>query len=165
MTGVYTVSAVWEPIAAGTIIDRKRWPAHVTLASNFVVEVPDEDVVLAVGAADIAGEPLAVEFDGEDLFGPNRDVPVVRIASDQVTAVHTRLADELQRLGGFSAQVAAHWRDGYVPHVTLGAGVPAYLPSELRAVILSRLERANATVVAAWDLPSPRPPPNDLSTD
>ncbi len=162
---MYTVSAVWESIAVGTIIDRKRWPAHVTLASNFVVEVSDEDVVRAVGAANPASQPMVVEFGGEDLFGPHRDIPVVLITSDRVSAVHARLADGLQPLGGFAAQVASHWRDGYVSHVTLGAEVPAHLPSELRAVIVSRLEGANATVVAAWELPSPDPNLRDLSTD
>lgn len=165
MRGRYTVSAVWEPIATGTIIDRRVWPAHVTLASTFVVEVPGEEVVRAVSAADVASAPLVVEFGGVDLFGPDRDIPVQLVVSEQAVRVHGRLADEVEHLGGFCAEVGAHWRDGYRPHMTLGPGVSTELPPALRGVIVSRLEGRHATVVAAWDLPSPNLPFDDLSTD
>ncbi len=163
--GVYTVSAVWEPIPVGTVIDRMTWPAHVTLASNFVVEVPGDDVVLAVSAADVAGQSIVVTFGGLEMFGPNRDIPVQLVMSEQAVRVHGRLADELEHVSGFSAELGAHWRDGYRPHVTLRPGVSTQLAPALRGVIVSRLEGRYATVVAAWVLPSPGPHLGDLSTD
>jgi hypothetical protein len=162
---MYTVSTVWEPIAAGTIIDRRVWPAHVTLASNFVVEAPGEDVVLAVSTADVASAPLVVEFGGVDLFGPDRDIPVQLVVSELAVRVHGRLAEELEHVRGFCAEVESHWRDGYRPHVTVGPGVSTELAPALRGVILSRLEGCYAIVAAAWVLPSPELPFDDLSTD
>jgi 2'-5' RNA ligase len=121
----YAVVALFNPMEIGTTISRQEWPAHVTLASNFTALAPIDQISGVVAEAAASAEPLNVRFDVQALFGPNHDVPVRLVDSEQAVSVHSRLADQLEALPGFAAEEPAHWRDGYRPHLTLGPTVTA----------------------------------------
>jgi 2'-5' RNA ligase len=121
----YAVVALFDPLDIGTIISRQGWPAHVTLASNFTAAATADQVTGVVADAASAVEPLTVRFGEHALFGPNHDVPVRLVDSEQAVSVHSRLADQLESLPDFIAEEPAYWRDGYRPHLTLGPSVTA----------------------------------------
>lgn len=121
----YAVVALFNPLDIGTSISRQAWPAHVTLASNFTASAPAEQITGVVAEAAPAAEPLSVRFGEHALFGPNQDVRVRLVDSEQAVSVHSRLADQLESLPGFAAEEPAYWRDGYRPHLTLGPSVSA----------------------------------------
>lgn len=121
----WAVVALFTPLDVGTVIDRRAWPAHVTLASNFTASAPTDEIVAVVADAVPAAEPVGVRFGDLALFGPNRDVQVRLVDSVQAVSVHSRLADHLESLPGFTAEEPAFWRDGYRPHLTLGPSVSA----------------------------------------
>lgn len=151
----FVVVALMEPLDVGTIISRQTWPPHVTLASNFDVEATANDLALAVRRAGALDEPIVVEFVGSELFGPNRDIPVRLVQSDQISALHYRLADQLEPVAGFVAEEPAFWRDGYRPHLTLTPVISIEDGDSriLRCVAVARLLKDDATVVAAFRLP------------
>ena len=151
----FVVVALLEPLGVGTTISRKTWPPHVTLASNFDVEVTAYDLALAVRRAGALDEPIVVQFVGSELFGPNRDVPVRLVQSEQVSALHHRLADQFEPMAGFVAEEPAYWRDGYRPHLTLTPVISIEDGGSriLRCVAVARLLEDDATVVAAFRLP------------
>ena len=120
----YAVVALFKPLDIGTI-SRQAWPAHVTLASNFTAAVVADEIAAVVADAAPAAEPLRVRFREHSLFGPNHDVRVRLVDSEQAVSVHSRLADHLESLPGFAADEPAYWRDGYRPHLTLGPSVTA----------------------------------------
>ncbi len=121
----YAVAALFDPLDVGTTLSRQAWPAHVTLASNFTAAAPADQVVGVVADAAPIAEPLSVRIGEVALFGPNHDVPVRLVDSEQAVSVHNLLADHLGSLDGFTAEEPAYWREGYRPHLTLGPSVIA----------------------------------------
>lgn len=96
----YVVVALFTPVEVGTTFSRSNWPAHVTLASNFLTDATVGELERAVGRADASSEPLVVRFTQLARFRPNRDVPVRLVQSDRISALHNRLADGLALLLG-----------------------------------------------------------------
>lgn len=121
----YAVVALFNPLDIGTTISRRAWPAHVTLASNFTTAVTPDRIFELVAEAAQAVEPLSVRFGEQALFGPNHDVRVRLVDSEQLISAHRRLADLLESLPDFAAEEPAYWRDGYRPHLTLAPSVTA----------------------------------------
>jgi hypothetical protein len=148
------VVALLDSPRVGAAFSRRQWPAHVTLASNFVVTEPVEAVVRAVRRVCEAEAPLSLTFAGEALFGPLRDIPVQLVESDRVIAMHDLLADALEGMPGFAAESPAFWRDGYRPHMT---HVPDSLFREgdtvrVPHVAVAELTGSTATIIAGISL-------------
>ncbi|MFC4242384.1 2'-5' RNA ligase family protein [Gryllotalpicola reticulitermitis] len=158
-TGRFVVVGLFAPLRAGDSISRKAWPAHVTLASNFRVTASVSDVVAAMLTACADSGPLDLHFAGTAMFGPDHDVPVRLVESDAVRALHHRLADRLEPMGGFVRDEPAYWRAGYRPHLTLGPGVlrRGHRDRRLTSVALAELDGSTATVAATVDLPAGAP--------
>lgn len=147
----YVVVGLFDVIDVGATFSRRHWPAHVTLVSNFVTAASVDDIAGAVRRAGALDAPLRIEFEGVDLFGPNRDIPVRLVVPGRVAEVHRRLVDRLESLGNVVADEPAYWRAGYRPHLTLSGGIEAD-HGERRVVTdiaIARLEADAATVVAA----------------
>lgn len=144
------VVALPEPLAVGRLISRRAWPAHVTLASNFVVGVPRDAVLGIVGDVCAHEPPLMLRFGAAALFGPGKDVAVQLVESAQILALHERLADTLESLEGFAADAPAYWREGYRPHMTHVPDVstPAGERARLRFVAVAVMTGSSATVVS-----------------
>jgi 2'-5' RNA ligase len=147
------VVALFEPLSVGATFSRRQWPAHVTLASNFVVSEPVEAVVRVVRSICDAEAPLSLTFAGEAVFGP-RNVHVQLVDSDQIVTMHDRLADAFEGMPGFAAESPAFWRAGYRPHMThvpdlvLREGDTVRLPH----VAVADLIESTATIIATSSL-------------
>lgn len=156
----YCVVALFDALDIGHRFERSEWPAHVTLASNFVVSAAVDQIIAAVRDAMGVDRVLAMHLGECALFGPRADVPVRLVTSAQVDRVHRGLADRLDRLDGFAADEPTHWRAGYRPHLTLGPTVDAF-EGEVRTathVAIAKLTSATAEIVARLDLrPSQEP--------
>jgi 2'-5' RNA ligase len=158
----FCVVALFGPIDVGERFQRREWPAHVTLASNFVTADTAERVIEAVKEANVVDQPLTFRFGRLAQFGPHRDITVRLAESVHSRGVHHALALRLGGLRGFAEEHPAHWRDGYHPHLTLRAkaGVNAS-EGEIRAashVAVARLWKSEAEVVASFKLPAPDRP-------
>jgi 2'-5' RNA ligase len=151
--GRYVVVALFDPLPAGATMQRSQWPAHVTLAPDFVTSASRADVADAVAGAIAPLEPIPVRFMGEALFGPDEDLRVrLLVRTAQISGLHRRLADALAGLPGFAADEPAHWGSRHRPHLTLGAAVPPELAEPLTAscVAVARLTRNRARIVATF---------------
>jgi 2'-5' RNA ligase len=150
---LWVVVALLERMPAGASFSRREWPAHVTLASNFVVVEPADEIARAVASAIRGVWPLRVRFGGQAMFGARHDVPVQLVESPEVVALHDRLADLLETFQGFAARDPRHWRRGYRPHMTHvpTLSVEAGDVRELRCIALAELVGSTATVAAAFD--------------
>lgn len=158
----FCVVALFEPIDVGERFQRREWPAHVTLASNFVTVDMAERVVEAVKEANVVDHPLTFRFGRLAQFGRSRDVSVRLAESVHTDAVHRALALRLGGLRGFAEDDPTHWRDGYHPHLTLRAeaGVDAS-EGDVRApshVVVARLAESEAEIVASFELTQPDRP-------
>jgi len=152
----FTVSALFSALPVGTSFLRKNWPAHVTLAGNFSVDAPVDEIALAVRRAGVLTEPVDIRFNGTEWFGPDHDRQVQLVLPERVSTVHERLADELEQLPGFIADEPDFWREGYRPHLTLGSAITpeAGEVKETVQISVARLSRNSATIEVAFSLPA-----------
>lgn len=114
----WCVVAMLGPIRVGSRHARADWPAHVTLAGNHRVDDPSALPALVDDALRDVGV-LAPRLGRMEWFGPDRDVPVLLVASASIELAHERLAKRLDAVPGFGAEEPRHWRTGYRPHLTL----------------------------------------------
>jgi 2'-5' RNA ligase len=148
------VVALFDTIDVGSTFRRTSWPAHVTLAPNFVVDAPFAELEDAVRGASVMTEPLTLEFGGRSLFGPRHDIPVQLVTSDHAVELHRRLADSLGSLRGFQPDVPEYWRHGHRPHLTLSARTAAVEGEqrEVRLLAVVELRQREATIEAVIEL-------------
>jgi hypothetical protein len=151
----HVVVALFAPITVGTSFKRSGWPAHVTLASNFLANATADELNRIVGRADVSSKPLSVQFTQLAQFGPNGDVPVRLVQSDGVLTLHNRLADDLALLPGFAAEEPAFWRDGYRPHLTLGDAITSGEGERwnVECIATAQLDGTDAEIVGSFQLP------------
>ncbi|MGX5680535.1 2'-5' RNA ligase family protein [Schumannella luteola] len=145
----YTVAAFPEPLAVGSVVERQRWPAHITLAGNFFAAVTESRVVARVLSALGSIDTIEVVLGECVLFGASRDIPVLRADSAELRALHERLAGELSQLDGFTEDEPQFWCDAFVPHLTLGSTVSARPGEAVRiaSVAVSRIVGGEAVVI------------------
>lgn len=157
----YCVVALFDSLNSGHRFERREWPAHVTLAANFVASTSADEVVAAGLGGPAMEHAVSVRLGEPAPFGHEGEIPVLLVDSPQVEHVHRELVDRLERLEGFAPDEPAFWRDGYRPHVTLGPRVRA-AEGDIRTVTqiaVARLTQATAEIIAGLDLtPPPRPP-------
>jgi len=121
---LFAVIATPSPVPP--IVDRARWPVHVTVAGIFgvgapgVAAIPDllESVLHGMASFDVELGPL-------DRFGAGGDVPVLLAPHPLLDEIHESLAAGLGHIPGFSPVEPDYWGDGYRPHATLGPAVSA----------------------------------------
>jgi 2'-5' RNA ligase len=107
-----------------TSVNRDAWPVHVTIASNFVVDVSEATAVsslLESCALDLTA--FAVRLGPTAFFGVNADLPVLLAPHQSFDRLHTALGTGLSRLSGFVATEPDYWFEGYRPHASLGSAV------------------------------------------
>lgn len=120
-----TIMGTPRPVPA--LVDRVRWPIHVTMAANFHVEDATAQQIPALLEA-IANETSAFEvrLGPTDRFGTNADIPVLLARHTTLDLLHASLATSLMKLPDFTAAEPQHWLEGYRPHATLGSAVRAH---------------------------------------
>jgi hypothetical protein len=153
---LFVVVALADSVEVGSSFQRTTWPAHVTLASNFLVNETDDRVASAVSEACADCGPLSVRFGTRALFGRDRDVDVQIVESAQILALHERLSDLLEAMRGFAATEPDYWRDGYRPHMTHVPGL-SIRPGDvtpLSFIAVAKMTQSHATITSALALPS-----------
>lgn len=112
------------PVRVAAVVERTRWPLHVTIAGNFRV---DEAHTIEVSALldSIATEVAVFEvtLGPRDRFGPERDIPVLLASHPTFHRLHQSLAAGLRDMPEFAAAEPSFWEGGYRPHATLGPAV------------------------------------------
>jgi hypothetical protein len=152
---LFVVVALFRPVGVGTSFDRRQWPAHVTLASNFVVTAHGDRLARAVSEACADYGPVSVHFAAHAMFGRDETVPVQLVDSAVLHEMHERLADVLEVMPGFAAADPDYWRAGYRPHMTQ---VPTVTVrdgdiKQMAYVAVAALNENTATVTTALALP------------
>jgi 2'-5' RNA ligase len=112
------------PVEVPAMVDRSRWPVHVTIAGNFRVDgvhAPTVSARLMLVANDAAA--FDVNLGPTAQFGTEHNIPVLLAEHPAFYRLHASLAIELKQLSGFTANDPSFWEDGYRPHASLGPAV------------------------------------------
>lgn len=117
-------AVVATPAEVPGLIERDRWPVHVTVAGNFRVDAGQADTVAAqlVAVATHAFE-FQVALGPPARFGAAQNLPVLLAEHPTFHCLHRSLSAVLMRIPGFAAAEPEFWGEGYRPHATLGAAV------------------------------------------
>lgn len=117
-----TVMATQVEVPA--VVERIRWPVHVTVVGNFRV---DEAHTIEISAllSSVANHVAAfdVKLGPSDRFGSGRNIPVLLASDPTFHSLHDSLAAGLRDMPGFAAVEPSFWGNGYLPHATLGPAV------------------------------------------
>lgn len=106
------------------LVQRSRWPVHVTIAGNFRVDdahTVEVSALLESVANDIAA--FDVKLGPKDRFGTERNIAVLLAEHSAFHSLHESLAAGLKQIPGFAAAESPFWESGYRPHATLGPAV------------------------------------------
>jgi 2'-5' RNA ligase len=112
------------PIRIPAVVERTRWPVHVTIAGNFRVNEANTIEVSALldsVATNVAA--FVVKLGPKESFGPERNIPVLLALHPEFQRLHESLTERLREMQGFAAAEPSFWEGGYRPHATLGAVV------------------------------------------
>ena len=112
------------PVDIPAVVERTRWPVHVTVAGNFRVDEAhtiEVSALLNSVANDVAA--FGVELGPRDRFGSERNIPVFLASHPTFHLLHELLAAGLRDMPGFAAAEPSFWEGGYRPHATLGPAV------------------------------------------
>ena len=145
---------VATPVALPGVIERRRWPVHVTVAGNFRLDVGAVDDAAALLDSVASRVPsFDVVLGPGDRFGAAQKIPVLLAEHPNVHSLHDSLAG-LRGLAGFVEAEPAFWGSGYRPHATIGHAVRArdgdILP--IRVLTLVSLDGGTAQPVRATEL-------------
>lgn len=110
----YCVVALFDALTSGHRFERREWPAHVTLAANFVASTSADEVVAAGLGGPAMEHAVSVRLGEPAPFGHEGEIPVLLVDSPQVEHVHRELVDRLERLEGFAPDEPALWHAGAV---------------------------------------------------
>ncbi|BDZ50235.1 hypothetical protein GCM10025867_24760 [Frondihabitans sucicola] len=146
---------VATPVHLPAVVERNRWPVHVTVAGNFRVDDGHDSSVATVlesVAADVGA--FSVGLGPGDGFGPGRDIPVLLASHPVFHQVHQELAARLRRMPGFVAAAPSSWDGGYRPHATIGPAADVHEADVLtiRALTLVSLRGSVGQRLRAVDL-------------
>jgi 2'-5' RNA ligase len=101
-----------------------EWPMHITLVPYFYpVHVSEQKAINKIAEIGAEIRPFIIITDEEAMFGPNNDIPVTRVVSEDnaLEKLHTSL---IEGLGG----VGCHFIDltfsktNFAPHITHKSG-------------------------------------------
>lgn len=101
-------------------VDRARWPEHVTVLPNFVVDdLAVASVTSIVREAAERQSAFSVDLGPRAMFGPRHDVPVLLSEHPVFQVLHGTMTGSLETLPGFRSDNLELWGAGYRPHATI----------------------------------------------
>lgn len=99
---------------------RARWPVHVTIVPNFVVDGAAAAAVISLARDAARQNPeFTAELGPQELFGPSRDVPVLLAEHSTFHELHAAIAGAVSLLPAFRPDLGEFWGAGYRPHTTV----------------------------------------------
>lgn len=109
---------IFQPLSEGTIIDRRKYPLHLTALAWFNIGIATKQVILKkIGEVTDETAPFEFETKGEALFGPNEDIPVNLVTLNQHLAdFHNNLAAAVESGGGVIE--SSYVKELYRPHIS-----------------------------------------------
>lgn len=142
---------VATPVPLPDRFDRARWPVHVTVVPNFVVDAAAVAAVTLLVCDAVGHHPeFTVSLGPRERFGPSRDVPVLLAEDPIFHALHTAIAGSVSALPSFRPDSSEFWGPGYRPHATVvsNSGPPRSRHISITNLAVAALGDAEARTLA-----------------
>jgi len=117
-TQKWAIVSLLEDAEQGSEFYYTDFPLHITLAGVFATDKDDEQ--LASELADLLDQqhPIEIEADEKDMFGPNKDIAVMKVKqSPELMGLYQLIYEWLER-SGIQYNLPEYEGKGYLPHST-----------------------------------------------
>ncbi len=117
-TQKWAIIALLEDVHDGTEFYYTEFPLHITVAGVFAID--KNGTWLAQGLTDLLADQkiFEVRTDKKDMFGPNKDVAVMKIVkTPELISLYNKIHKWLLKSGAIYNE-PQYQGDGYLPHST-----------------------------------------------
>ncbi len=131
---------ILEPIGEGAIINRRKYPLHLTVLAWFNATASvKQDILEKIGEIAKKTEPITFKVEGKALFGPNEDVPVNLVAlNQQLNDFHNNLTTTVEDAGAVIE--SDYVKELFRPHISHSEGMQVQPSDEYKLDEISLLQ-------------------------
>lgn len=117
-TQKWAIIALLEDASEGAEFYYTDFPLHVTLAGVFAIDKNEQQLIEELAGLLRNQSAVEIESDEKDMFGPAKDVPVMRIKkTPELMKLYGRIYKWLES-SGVNYNSPEYQGDGYLPHST-----------------------------------------------
>ncbi len=114
----WAIASLLEDAEDGSEFYYTDFPLHVTLAGVFATNKSGYELAAEMAAILLNQHPIKIEADKKDMFGPNKDVAVMKIKkSPELMALYNSIYRWLEKTG-IRYNSPEYQGEGYLPHST-----------------------------------------------
>lgn len=118
-TQKWAIIALLEDCQEGSEFHYTDTPLHVTLAGVFKIDKNGNELSVELAKLLADQQPVEVEASQKDMFGPDKDIAVMKInKSPDLMALYQQIYEWLQKSGAVYNS-PEYQGQGYLPHSTL----------------------------------------------
>lgn len=117
-TQKWAIIALLEDHQEGSEFHYTDTPLHVTLAGIFKIDKSGSELSAELAELLTGQPPVEIEASKRDMFGPDKDIPVMKIKkTPDLMALHQQIDEWLQHSGAVYNS-PEYQGQGYLPHST-----------------------------------------------
>lgn len=117
-TQKWAIVSLLEDVDESAEFHYAEFPLHVTLAGVFATSKTGQELAAELAELLEDQEPIAIKATRKDLFGPNKNIAVMRIEKrPELLRLHRIIYDWLEK-SGVIYNMPEHQGEGYLPHST-----------------------------------------------
>ena len=117
-TQKWAIVSLLQNVPDGSLFYYTDFPLHVTLAGVFSINKSGSDIIHEIQQLTIDQPSFEIEGDEKDMFGPDRNIAVMKIKrSQELLELHSKIHERLVALGAVYNS-PEYQGAGYVAHST-----------------------------------------------
>ena len=117
-TQKWAIISLLEDVDEGSVFYYTDFPLHVTLAGVFAIDKDEGQLVKELADLLSSQQPVVIEADKKDMFGPEKNIAVMRIKKSRELMKLYGLIYNWLNESGVVYNTPEYQGDGYLPHST-----------------------------------------------
>lgn len=115
----YVIVKMIESQTIGSTFNSGKWPLHVTIIPNFEIKWDYKKLNSELEAVVNSCSQVRTVANTDDLFGPDKDIPVTRLElRPELAKIHTTIVEFLEN-NDAKFELPIILKENYKPHITI----------------------------------------------